>query len=545
MRLGFVAGAAFACFAVVLASPAPAAFVVSSGATSNVSCTGGVCTATAADAVLNQKDFRHRIGAGALVLVSGSAAQDIVIDAKIQWTKAHHLTLDAFRGIAFQLELVSESNGGVTLTTNDGGSGGALTFVNGKGKMTFWDISSSLAINGTSYTLANDIATLSADIAANPSGAYALGRGYDASIDGTYEAAPIATTLTGTFNGLGHAITNLTIDHTHQADSAMGFFAAIGSGGAASDVSLGAASVTSHGNRGYTGIFAGTNAGTIRNVSVAGSVTETNMGRYLAGLVGWNTGVIDQSRASGQVNGANYFADVAGLTAQNDGSISRSTSSADVTGNVMACGLVATNQGQVTLSSATGAATIGQNQISDTYAGGLVCANGGTVTQSFATGAVFAGTGKGHHSESRAFGGGLVADAGGTVQDCYSTGAVTASPPHFNLGGLVGEAVGAITTSYSTGAVMAATHQHEQSGGLIGQLDTDFATNSSTYWDLDTSGISDPSHGAGSLANAPGITGLTTAQFQSGLPAGFDPSVWAQSPSINNGYPYLIANPPL
>ena len=29
-----------------------------------------------------------------------------------------------------------------------------------------------------------------------------------------------------------------------------------------------------------------------------------------------------------------------------------------------------------------------------------------------------------------------------------------------------------------------------------------------------------------------------------GLPAGFDPAIWAQSKSINNGFPYLIANPP-
>jgi len=46
------------------------------------------------------------------------------------------------------------------------------------------------------------------------------------------------------------------------------------------------------------------------------------------------------------------------------------------------------------------------------------------------------------------------------------------------------------------------------------------------------------------MADDPGITGLTDAQLKSGLPTGFDPSVWAQSPSINNGYPYLIANPP-
>ena len=39
------------------------------------------------------------------------------------------------------------------------------------------------------------------------------------------------------------------------------------------------------------------------------------------------------------------------------------------------------------------------------------------------------------------------------------------------------------------------------------------------------------------LANNPGITGLTTAQLQSGLPAGFNPSIWAESASINGGLP--------
>jgi hypothetical protein len=37
---------------------------------------------------------------------------------------------------------------------------------------------------------------------------------------------------------------------------------------------------------------------------------------------------------------------------------------------------------------------------------------------------------------------------------------------------------------------------------------------------------------------------MRTEQLQSGLPSGFDPSIWAEKPGINNGYPYLIANPP-
>jgi hypothetical protein len=57
-------------------------------------------------------------------------------------------------------------------------------------------------------------------------------------------------------------------------------------------------------------------------------------------------------------------------------------------------------------------------------------------------------------------------------------------------------------------------------------------------------GINNPSQGAGNIANDPGITGLTTQQLQSALPTGFDPKIWASNPNINNGYPYLRANPP-
>jgi hypothetical protein len=45
-------------------------------------------------------------------------------------------------------------------------------------------------------------------------------------------------------------------------------------------------------------------------------------------------------------------------------------------------------------------------------------------------------------------------------------------------------------------------------------------------------------------ANNPGVTGLTTEQLQSGLPEGFDPSIWGESADINGGLPYLLANPP-
>ncbi|HEX4081169.1 MAG TPA: GLUG motif-containing protein [Rhizomicrobium sp.] len=123
--------------------------------------------------------------------------------------------------------------------------------------------------------------------------------------------------------------------------------------------------------------------------------------------------------------------------------------------------------------------------------------------------------------------GGLVGFSFGSVQNSYATGAVTG-------GRYAGGAAGAgnfLSTSYSTGAVSGA-----YPGGFIGFGDDDF----SDYWDVTTSGT-DVGVGEG---NSTGVTGLTSQQLQAGLPAGFDPTIWGQNANINNGLPYLLANPP-
>jgi hypothetical protein len=97
-------------------------------------------------------------------------------------------------------------------------------------------------------------------------------------------------------------------------------------------------------------------------------------------------------------------------------------------------------------------------------------------------------------------------------------------------------------TSYSTGTVSSGSGAPV--GGSIGEDDVSGSGISNDYWDLDTSGVGNPHQGAGNVPDDPGIAGLTDAQLKSGLPAGFDPKVWAINPKINNGYPYLINNPP-
>lgn len=504
------------------AVPAHAALVVSKAPTNNVACVSGVCTATAADAVLNAGDLKHLLAAGDVTVASGSAAEDIAFDAKLQWTKPGRLTLDAWRGIAIGLDVTSEGAGGVTLTTNDGGSGGDLVFT-GKGKVSFWDTSSSLIIDGTAYTLVDSIHALARAVAANPSGAFALSKFYDASADGVYKNSAIIKPLRGTFEGLGHTIENLSLAPSQRKD---GFFADVAAGATVRDLTFENPTVTVL-RSGDVGVLAGGNEGTISHVSVVNAAVSANEAEA-GGLVGRNDqGTISWCSASGSVAAAGRHAYAGGLAGWNAGTVTHSSSNASVTA-LVAGGLVGYNQGSVALSSAAGEVGSGATN----YSGGLVGMNaaGGTIDQSFTAGAVSGGNGQQY---VKTYAGGLTTVNGGAISDSYSVANVTVGRKGFS-GGFAAFSVdaGSISTSYAAGTNL---KEGKPSFGFI-RSDGNGAND---YWDTDTSGTT-----AGCDGNCAGVTGLTTAQFQSGLPAGFDPAVWAQSPDVNNGFPYLIDNPP-
>jgi len=111
-----------------------------------------------------------------------------------------------------------------------------------------------------------------------------------------------------------------------------------------------------------------------------------------------------------------------------------------------------------------------------------------------------------------------------------------------SVGGLAGYKDQPVDAAYSTGAVSAGSGSYL--GGSIGEDGAGSNENEAIYWDLDTSGVSDPSKGAGNVANDGGVSGLTSQQLRSGLPAGFLSTVWAQNPTINNGFPYLVGMAP-
>lgn len=472
----------FLAVALGTATACRAAVTISTDTTSNMNCSGGVCEPTETDAVLNVNDLENLLASGSVTVTTTGAgnvqANDIAVMAGLAWSSTAVLSLDAYQSIAVENPISIKAVSGLVLSNNDGGSGGTLSF-GSKGRVKFAQLSSILTINGTGYTLVKKISTLASAIAANPSGAFAFAGSYDAA-GHTYRAAPIGTTFAGKFNGLGNAITHLTI-HAAAKNTNVGLFADVDAGGSISSVRLASADIHGKGSPNM-GSLVGLTYGTLFNVLASGSVSASaGDGVAIGGLFGANVGAVQNAV---------------------------STATVSVNSKV---------------------------NIATAAAGGLGGENDGTIEQSYATGPVsIAGTATGSVA------GGLVGFNNGPLMNCYGEGAVSV-PGMSDAGGLVGADNSPISNAYSTGSVQAGSGSFI--GGFVG-YDQSNGGLSDDYWDTSTSGITNLSQGAGNIANDPGITGETTEQLQAGLPAGFDPAIWAESANINGGLPYLVANPP-
>jgi hypothetical protein len=489
LRLAF-----FALSFCVVAPACEASVTISTNATQNMSCSAGVCSPTAKKAVLNVDDLTSMLAADDVTITTGAGAVTIAVVAPFSWTSAHRLTLDAYLNVSFRAPVTVAGTGGVTIVTNDGGSGGDLIFFPGA-KLDFWDLSSSLVVDGKTYTLAGDVVTLAAGFAAHSDGSYALAGDYDASADGHYRKAPIDGS-SGSFEGLGHTISKLSVGPRLR-----GNFALFGvNNGLIQDVTLRDFNIAAGGYKGYAGTIVGHNYGTIHGVRASGQVANNANGGTAGGLAGYNGGIIENSSSTASVLGAGYG--VGGLVGINTGNantvIRNSYAAGSISGGIYTGGLVGYN--------------LDEARVESSFAAGDVSGTGAAT-------------------------GGLVGyNLRATIANAYATG----SANHDHAGGLVGtNDHGTVSYAYSTGAVGGLN-----TGGLIGIDTSDAGSLNDTYWDTDTSGISDPSLGAGNIPDDPGITSLRDAQLKAGLPAGFDPATWGQSPSINNGYPYLLANRP-
>jgi len=517
------------------ASSAHAAVTISAAATANVTCSGGICAPTAKNAVLNVGDLETLLAAGSVTVTTtgtGVQASNIDIKAALSWSSAGTLSLLAKKSVAVDSPVSIVGLSGLTIGT--GGKNGTFSFGK-KGNVTFANLSSNLSINDLGYILVDTIQTLASDIASNPSGGFALATNYDASQDGTYPSSPIPTVFTGAFEGLGNTISNLRIAGFTNVGGFefTGLFAEIGAKATLENIGLVDANIAApkKGKLPSVGSLAARSSGTIMFSHASGAVAGVKES-FIGGLVGWNDGTIANSYAAVAVSGKK--SDDGGLVGYNTGSVSKSYATGAIfSGGDAIGGLVGENDGDIDGSYATGTLSDG------VYSGGLVGLNEATITNSFATGDVI----------GLSVAGGLVgatgASVGGSaiVSNSYSIGAVSCEPGG-NAGGLAGTNGGitAISFSYSTGAVTGGMGSFI--GGLVGEDNANAGSITDSYWDTDTSGITNLGQGAGNIANDPGITGLTTAQLQSGLPAGFDPAIWNEKSNIDGGFPYLIANPP-
>ncbi len=238
-----------------------------------------------------------------------------------------------------------------------------------------------------------------------------------------------------TFDGNGHAVSNLHIAQTDQGDSSraheLGLFGNVGASGVIQETGLLNASV----NGGdFVGPLTGANQGTISRSYATGSVSGYGC---IGGLVGTNdSGLISSSYATGSVSGGfKYLGGLAGCN--NRGTIIASYATGSVSGDTSVGELVGENDGWVITSYAAGSVR-GQK-----YVGGLVGSHrDGQISASYSTGKV-----TGSH-----YIGGLIGGNGGIVIYTYSVGRVSSDgsidAERTYIGGLVGYNPGIIDSSF-------------------------------------------------------------------------------------------------
>ncbi|NLH17247.1 MAG: hypothetical protein GX455_11765 [Phycisphaerae bacterium] len=318
--------------------------------------------------------------------------------------------------------------------------------------------------------------------------------------DGSWSQAVIAsgTEFSGSFNGNGFTIRNLTINSQGQDYSYLGLFGALGVGSVVENLALENVTIISGWDSEFIGGLCGRSNGWIAGCSVDNADV---IGKYyVGGLCGHNeTGTIVHSFTTGLVQG-------------------QSTTGGLVGGN----GEYAITEGVIQFCFST--ATVIFKTGSSYKVGGLCGENWGTVSQSYATGAV---TGQYYF-------GGLCGGNYGTIVDCYASGSVEGD---YSGGGLCGHNDrGKIIRCYSTGLITVS----DQAGGLCGSANTDgtYGDHGVTYedtrnfWDVESSGTGASAMGTG-ISHAQLLTQSTFTDV------GWDFSEYDGNPAVWKWVPTL------
>jgi filamentous hemagglutinin family protein len=386
---------------------------------------------------------------------ANSQPGNINVNAAVSWSSANKLTLSAYANININAD-ISASNvsnvSNVRLALNYGQ--GAVATGNSSDYFLKYGVKVNLpeglnfstkrgsdgAVIG--YTVINGLDALSGATATalrdstNPTRYFAIGADIDASATANGNAGagfePIAS-FSGVFEGLGHQVSNLSINRPSVNN--VGMFSTLPVGSVIQNLGLVGGSTVGYGS---VGGLVGRNDGIINNSYNTGNVSAGF--RQVGGLVGVNYGVINSSYATG------------GVTA----------GTAGVAGGLVGILL----SGAVNYSYSTGTVSSSGDLV-----GGLAGSNDhAEIRNSYATGAV----------SGRSFVGGLAGtNYLASIINSYAVGSVTGNGN--SVGGLVGYTNVTVSSSYWN----IATSNQSASAGGVGKT-TDDMKKSASYvgWDL-------------------------------------------------------------
>ena len=405
-------------------------------------------------------------------VATGAGQGNININDTISWS-ANKLTLTAHNNININAPLRGSGTASLALQYGQSAlTSGNTAVYNVKAAIDLPsgdNFSTRLGSDGvvTNYTVINslgDVASVSGldlqGMRGNLARNYALGSNIDASSTASWNGnlgfAPIgnvSTTFTGKLDGLGHAISGLTMARSDQQG---GLFGEIGAAGVVRNLNLVGASVrisdpvpSAFG----VGLLAGRNRGLIDNVNVAGVLTAHGP-VFGGGMAGQNSGTINNSVSSGTFNYLTGF----GAGYGGGGMVNRNEAGA----------VISNSSSTMTVGAFDGATGLATNAASGM--GGLAFYNAGRITNSFATGAVRGG----------GLVGGLVGYGSGVgvITGSFATGAVSGAG---SVGGLVGINAGTVSNSYATGNVAINEVVGAKAGGLVGDNRNSSASISNSY----------------------------------------------------------------
>ena len=382
-----------------------------------VAASGGDITGTTLSSNLGTTGVSLQSSSGA---TAGSG--NVNVNDAVAWNASTALTLTASNNVNINANITATGNTAALVikpnTANgaEAASGTGTYSLQSGVSITLSGTTPSLSIAGTPYSVINTLgvagSTTGTDLQGLNGGLpghYALGSNINAAATAGWNGGagftPIGTlaaTFTGTFDGLGHTISNLTVNQPSTPN--VGVFGYTGAGAAIRNVGLVGGSVT--GAAGTGGLVGNNGPG----VPISGSYTTGNVSGAAGagGLVGSNTtGAISNSYATGSVSGA---AGTGGLVGSNtSGPISNSYATGNVSGAAGTGGLVGSN-------------------------------TSGPISNSYATGNVNGGTGAG-------VGGLIGSNTSGTVANTYASGGVSGTGA--SLGALLGSSnAGVVTNSY-------------------------------------------------------------------------------------------------